>query len=73
MDKNHKKQLSLLSFGAGFALLLIQDLQRVQIIIRVILRRALHSWPSSIPGGTGVPCAMAFRACWQDLNKSGTE
>lgn len=36
MDKSHKKQLSLLSFGAGFALLLIQDLQRVQIIINTL-------------------------------------
>jgi hypothetical protein len=36
MDKNLKKQLSLFSFVAGFALLLIQDLQRVQTIINAI-------------------------------------
>jgi hypothetical protein len=36
MDRNLKKQLSLVSFVAGFALLLIQDLQRVQTIINAI-------------------------------------
>jgi uncharacterized membrane protein len=36
MDKNFKKQLSLVSFVAGFALLLIQDLTRVQTIIDTI-------------------------------------
>jgi hypothetical protein len=33
MEKSTKKQLSLICFVAGFALLLIQDLNRVQAII----------------------------------------
>jgi hypothetical protein len=33
MEKTTKKQLSLVSFIVGFALLLIQDLTRVQVII----------------------------------------
>lgn len=36
MEKTTKKQLSLLSFVTGFALLLIHDLTRVQTIIDAI-------------------------------------
>jgi hypothetical protein len=36
MDKNLKKQLSIVTFVAGFALLLIQDLTRIQTIINTL-------------------------------------
>ncbi len=36
MEKSTRKQLSLICFVAGFALLLIQDLTRIQTIIDVI-------------------------------------